>query len=520
MNQNQEEEVLETPIKSEGDKKDYRLIKLPNGLKALLIKKNEDDQATDSEVKNEVNAAACLSVAVGSFDDPPHVNGLAHFLEHILFMGSQKYPSEHAYNEFLVANGGDSNAMTAAEKTIYFFYVSEKSFAEALDIFAQQFISPLLLKDALQREREAVDSEYQMALSRDEIVAEEILKLLIKESHPASQFDCGNLKTLKDNITDDDLHREVLKMFEKYVADKMYLTVQSTKSLDDLQALVVERFSSIKSSKSREEVEDLRIDDIFKPNFFNTMHFLKPKLSRRSLKLTWALPSITKHYKCAPFEYIAQIFNNDGEGGIAKYLQQKQLITTIYLSTGNGNLRGNSKFCMPTIGVALTESGAKNIKKILEAIFSYLLMIKETPIEEHRRLYNERKEKKEVDFKFHKERNAVSNVQSNIMTFDVYKDADILRGSYQSFDAQIVADMIDFLNQRKFHLMIMDNEHQTFSKKTKFFLGEYEEADFPAEYQTLWDERVANPDFFLEKPNPFKTTNFEIYENEEESPVG
>lgn len=516
MNQNQEVEILETPIKSEGDKKDYRLIKLPNGLKAFLIRKNEDD----SEVKSDENAAASLSVGVGSFDDPPHVNGLAHFLEHMLFMGSQKYPAEHGVDKFLAANGGNSNAMTGAEKTTYYFSVAEKSFAEALELWAQQFISPLLRQETMQREREAVDSEYQMALSRDVTVEDQILKLLINESHPASQFDCGNLKTLKDDITDDDLHREVLKLFDKYVADKMFLTIQSKKSLDDLQALVVEYFSEIKSSKGREEVEELTIDEIFKPNFYDTMHFLKPKLSKKSLKLTWALPSIAKHYKCAPFEYIAQIFSYSGDGGIAKYLQQKHLITSIFLSTGYGSLGGNSKFCMPSIKAALTESGAKNIKKVLEAIFSYLLMIKETPIEEHRRLYEERKKQKEVDLKFHKEQSAISNVQKNIKTFDIYEHADFLRGSYQTFDEQIVADMIEFLNQRRFHLMIMDNEYETYSKKTKFFNGEYEEAEFPVEYQTLWDERQVNPEFFLEKPNPFKTTNFEIYENEEESTVG
>lgn len=69
-------EVLETPIKSEGDKKEYHLIKLKNGLKALLIKTYTDENQTE-----ESNAAASLTVAVGSFDEPKHIGGLAHFLE-------------------------------------------------------------------------------------------------------------------------------------------------------------------------------------------------------------------------------------------------------------------------------------------------------------------------------------------------------------------------------------------------------------------------------------------------------
>jgi nardilysin len=209
--------VLETPIKSEGDTKDYRLIKLPNGLKALLIRYNEENSSESEDI-----AAIKVVVNIGSFNDPPNAMGLAHFLEHIVFMGSVKYPGENSFNEFLEANGGSDNAMTSAEYTAFYFKISEKTFAEAVDIFAHQFISPLLLKNTMQREREAVDSEFQMAKSNDYILIENIYKSLISENHPASQFDCGNLKTLKEDITDDDLHSELLKLFGKYVGSNMW----------------------------------------------------------------------------------------------------------------------------------------------------------------------------------------------------------------------------------------------------------------------------------------------------------
>jgi len=71
-------EVLEPPIKSKGDKKEFRLIKLTNGLKALLVRR------TTEETDSEVVAAANISISVGSFDDPPSALGLAHFLEHMV----------------------------------------------------------------------------------------------------------------------------------------------------------------------------------------------------------------------------------------------------------------------------------------------------------------------------------------------------------------------------------------------------------------------------------------------------
>ncbi len=43
-----------------------------------------------------------------------HAQGLSHYLEHMLFMGSEKYPDENEYDAFLTAHGGSSNAMTEA----------------------------------------------------------------------------------------------------------------------------------------------------------------------------------------------------------------------------------------------------------------------------------------------------------------------------------------------------------------------------------------------------------------------
>src|SRR5690349_17415921 len=110
--------VLKTPIKSEGDQKDYRLIELSNGLKALLISKPDDGSGNDDL------AAACLTVGVGSFWEKPEILGLAHFLEHMLFLGSEKYPEESSYNNFIKLHGGENNAATENERTYYYFSVS------------------------------------------------------------------------------------------------------------------------------------------------------------------------------------------------------------------------------------------------------------------------------------------------------------------------------------------------------------------------------------------------------------
>jgi insulysin len=111
--------------KSKDDSRVYKLITLENQLRCLLI---QDDEADKS--------AAALDVHVGSSLDPKEFGGTAHFLEHMLFMGTTKYPVENAYDEFITNNGGYNNAYTSLTDTNYHFEVSNEGFEETLDMFA------------------------------------------------------------------------------------------------------------------------------------------------------------------------------------------------------------------------------------------------------------------------------------------------------------------------------------------------------------------------------------------------
>ena len=65
-----------------------------------------------------------IVVGVGSFNDPPHRPGMAHFLEHMIFMGSEKYPDETSFGNLISSNGGYSNAFTECEYTNYQFKIN------------------------------------------------------------------------------------------------------------------------------------------------------------------------------------------------------------------------------------------------------------------------------------------------------------------------------------------------------------------------------------------------------------
>ena len=105
-------------------------------------------------------AYCSFAMNVGSHNDPTHRQGLAHFLEHMIFMGSEKYPEESAFSDLISSNGGYSNAFTEYEYTNYQFQVNYKALQKALDMKAWLFHRPLLKKEAMEREINAVESEF------------------------------------------------------------------------------------------------------------------------------------------------------------------------------------------------------------------------------------------------------------------------------------------------------------------------------------------------------------------------
>ena len=163
-----------TVRKSPNDHRDYRYLVLQNKLKVLLVSDTKADQA-----------AAALSVYRGSFHEPQDRPGLAHFLEHMLFIGTGKYPEVDSFQQYITANGGSSNAYTAQDHTNYFFGIQNSAFNEGLDRFGHFFIDPLLSPEYVEREKNAVHSEYQMQIKDDGWRGYMVSKLALNPNTPA-----------------------------------------------------------------------------------------------------------------------------------------------------------------------------------------------------------------------------------------------------------------------------------------------------------------------------------------------
>jgi insulysin len=204
-------------------------------------------------------------------DDPPEVQGLAHFTEHMVFLGSDKYPlplihrrfavlqyvillprypNEDEFDRFCSTHNGHSNAYTAMHHTTFYYELSHEGLEGSLDRFSGFFACPTFNESCSDREMKAVDSEnnnnLQSAASREY----QLSRTTGTPGHPWSMFGTGNYETLHDlpeqmgvSIT------QHLHAFHKlhYSALNMRLCVVGRNGLDELQEWVVRFFSSVPS---------------------------------------------------------------------------------------------------------------------------------------------------------------------------------------------------------------------------------------------------------------------------------
>lgn len=180
--------------------------------------------------------------------DPPEIAGIAHFCEHLLFMGTEEFPEENEYSQFLSTHSGSSNAYTSAENTNYFFDVSSDHFYEALRRFSAFFKSPLFSDSCTERELLAVDSEHKKNIQQDYWRLYQLEKDLSDKNHVWHKFGTGNLNTLKVAPESKGLEiRSVLLEFynKNYSANIMKCVLLGKESISKLKDYAIELFSAI-----------------------------------------------------------------------------------------------------------------------------------------------------------------------------------------------------------------------------------------------------------------------------------
>ncbi|XP_043239610.1 nardilysin-like [Amphibalanus amphitrite] len=539
-------EVLPKPLQSENDKREYRAIKLPNGLRALLISDlrpplesmsktkllarrsredagesdgSESENESDGEETDEKMAAAALSIGCGSFSEPDEIEGLAHFVEHMVFMGNKKYPEENSFDVFVKNSGGSTNAHTDCEQTAYYFDVNSPHMREALDRFAQFFISPLMRKDSMQRERQAVENEYLEALPNDSHRADQLLATLARDGHPMGKFTWGNMESLSESRTglkDDCMHARLHEFWRRYYrAPYMTLAVQADQPLDTLQQWVVDIFSAVPGcSEPRPSFASHGLP--WEPSRFHRLYRIIPVKDFHQLTVTWQLPSMVKHYRTRPLNYISWLMGHEGRGSILSYLKHRMWAVSLVSGNSESGFEHNSSASCYYVTVKLTDAGLQHVPDVLAAIWAYMAMLRR--IGPQQRIYDEIKDIDQMSFRYQEESSPQDWVQSMADNMQSYEPEDFICGDVLllHYDHELIASCQDAMLPTNCNIMLSS---RTFEETGECQLTEpwfgtrYSEQEIPAAWLARWrDLSSLEGSFHVPEVNPFVARSFALVE--------
>ncbi|AMD02335.1 insulinase family protein [Halomonas chromatireducens] len=417
-----------TPRVSPHDTRDYRVLTLENGLTALLVSDPDADRA-----------AASMNVGVGSAQDPDDLAGLAHFLEHMLFLGTEPFPEADAYQGYLRRHGGSHNAFTAPQDTNYFFDIEPEALTGALDRFSQFFLTPLFNPDQLESERNIVHSEY-MARIRDDGRRElDVLNQVLNPDNPTVGFSVGSRETLDPPEGEASLRQRVIDFYERYYdANVMHLALVAPHSLDELETMVIERFADIADrGLERPVIEEPLVREESLPLKLE----MQSVRNSRHVRFMFPVPDSIQYYEHKPADYLAHLLGHEGEGSLLAVLREAGLADG--LSAGVG--RSDERDALFTVSISLTPAGAERLDEIEATLFAAIDQIRESGLDEWR--YDEQAQLAEQQFRFQQHGSPLQGAMRLAMNLARFPVEDVQYAAYRmdGFDRELVERYLDEL---------------------------------------------------------------------------
>ncbi|XP_022701576.1 nardilysin-like [Varroa jacobsoni] len=544
-----------TIIKSESDRRSYRIIELKNGLRVTLIStargvvdegKRKSVRATtvNEGVKSQTNltyldpvtyyhepgtfAAACLAVKCGTFDDLPDMEGTAHFVDHMILLGSAKYPKEDEYLRFIFNHGGSANAFAARETTLFQLEIIESALPEGLDRLANLFIEPKFNKEAIEREINALESEFQLRKSSDAFRLVELLSHLVGKDHPMGLFRWGNTHTLvtKPCERNVDVSNALRSFFKRhYLPDRMSLCVQSIRTLDQLEKLVEERFSKIPRSSSSDFSKSgpARIPVVRRapfsqnPNFYK-LHKVIPLQKELCVSFFWVLPPQKKFYKEKAIEYLTYIIGHECKDGLYDNLKKEGWALKLSAGVERDGFKDCSFCTIFSVEILLTPDGAQNVQGVTQYVHQFLHLVRKTCPQ--KQLWDELSAMGQAHFRFLSSVEPLEYVQDISLAMHNFTEQHYLCGSYLflNYDPEHIQSLSELLTPEKCSIMLV---HHAFGDEASSFQREpwmgvrYNVENYPSDWIRLW---VDNPEFqkrfCFPGKNPLLVTNFAIVESD------
>lgn len=184
---------------------------------------------------------------VGSRDEAPGEDGLAHLVEHMMFKGTQTR-SARDIAETMDATGGHLNAMTTKESTTYYARVLDQHVPLALDLLADMLLHSTFADEELAREKEVILEEIGMADDSPEDVIHDQFDANLLAGHPLARSVLGTREAVQGHQRDD-----VVRFVRRhYTPQKLVVAAAGNVDHQELVAEVERRFGRLNGHSAAE----------------------------------------------------------------------------------------------------------------------------------------------------------------------------------------------------------------------------------------------------------------------------
>lgn len=290
------------------------IFTLKNKMKVILV----------SSHKSPV-VSVQMWVKTGSADEKKGEEGISHFIEHLVFKGTEKYKVGEIAN-LVEASGGELNAYTSFDQTVFYVTISKNYIDTAVDVIAQMMGHPIFDPDETHSEREVVCEEIKMGIDSPGRSASQLMFKSVFKKHPYGTPVIGYEKNVRRWPVN-----KIRNYFNsRYVSSNMTLIVSGDFDLSKTKKNLTEIFSKFKSHKlikSKRAKEPLKK----KPSFSG----LTKDIVETTLQIAWPVPH-AKHKDIPALEVLAMILGQGETSRLhAKLRLEQALVNNISAFTYN-----------------------------------------------------------------------------------------------------------------------------------------------------------------------------------------
>ena len=272
-------------------------------------------QVTLRHVPNLKRCAAALRVAAGSHDVPLAWPGLAHFLEHLLFLGTERFPAGQGLMAYVQSHGGQVNARTSERTTDYFFELPPQAFVGGLERLSDMLAHPRMNPDDQLREREVLHAEF-IAWSQDP-TAQQQRGLFdgLCEAHPLRGFHAGNRDSLP--VPQAEFQQALQDFYQRfYRTGQMTLSLAGPQSVDDLRVMAEAFGRALAQGEKVPQQSPAPLMTTPEPSY--------QQAGERRLDLLFALEALPEH-SVEALLFLCHWLNSEKPGGLPADLREHGL---------------------------------------------------------------------------------------------------------------------------------------------------------------------------------------------------